>query len=153
MILISVFADVLLDIRSHYKDREVNTMNGLGFNPAESSQQFMNLLVAQIQYQDPLNPVSQENMTAQLAQISTVSGINEMNAGIGSLNLQFGEMLSMQSMFDGANLVGRNVEYRSADTGTSEQGQITEARVSNGSLSLTVNGEQISLGSITAVLV
>lgn len=127
-------------------------MSGLGFNPAESSQQFMNLLVAQIQYQDPLNPVSQENMTAQLAQISTVSGINELNSGISSLNLQFGEMLSMQSMFDGANLVGRNVEFRSPVSDAMEQGQITEARVSNGSLNLTVNGQQISLASITAVL-
>jgi flagellar basal-body rod modification protein FlgD len=127
-------------------------MNGLGFNPAESSQQFMNLLVAQIQHQDPLNPVSQENMTAQLAQISTVSGINELNSGIGQLNLQFREMLSMQSMFDGANLVGRNVEFQSPVSDAAEQGQITEARVSNGSLNLTVNGQQISLSRITAVL-
>lgn len=127
-------------------------MNGLGFNPAESSQQFMNLLVAQIQYQDPLNPVSQENMTAQLAQISTVSGISELNSGISSLNLQFSEMLSLQSMFDGASLVGRNVEYKSPVSEATEQGQITEARVSNGSLNLTVNGQQISLASITAVL-
>lgn len=127
-------------------------MSGLGFNPAESAQQFMNLLVAQIQYQDPLNPVSQENMTAQLAQISTVSGINELNSGINGLNLQFREMLSMQSMFDGASLVGRNVEFRNPVTEATEQGQISEARVSNGSLNLTVNGQQISLSSITAVL-
>lgn len=115
------------------------------FDPAQAQQEFMDLLVAQIQYQDPLSPMSQEDTTAQLAQISTVSGINE-------LNLQFSQMLEIQSVFEGANLVNSNVEYTSPLTSEVNTGVITEARMSNGELQLTVNDEPISVSDITAVL-
>ncbi|MEZ6123121.1 MAG: flagellar hook capping FlgD N-terminal domain-containing protein [Planctomycetaceae bacterium] len=120
-------------------------MNVAGFDPQQSAQQFLELMVAQIQYQDPLNPVSQENVTAQLAQISTVSGI-------GELNLQFGEMLKMQTLFNGAQFVGQNVEYTSPLTGDVSTGVISEARVVSGALQLSVNNETIALSDVQAVV-
>ena len=120
-------------------------MNVTDFDPDKSYQQFMQLMVAQIQYQDPLDPVSQESTTAQLAQISTVSGISE-------LNLQFSQLLQMQTLFDGAQLVGQHVEYNSPVSGESTRGQITEARVAGGELDLSVNGEHISLADVLAVV-
>lgn len=120
-------------------------MNATQFDPEQSYQQFIQLMVAQIQYQDPLDPVSQEGTTAQLAQISTVSGIEQ-------LNLQFSELLEAQTLFDGAQLVGHHVEYTSPTTGEIQTGQITEARSANGLLSLSVNGEQISLADVGAVV-
>lgn len=115
-----------------------------GFDPEQGYQQFMNLIVAQIQYQDPLEPVSQENVTAQLAQISTVSGINE-------LNLQFRELFQMQTLFDGANMVGSNVEYVDPDTGAPSFGTVTEVRSENDQLIFTVNDRQIAMADIVAV--
>ena len=46
---------------------------------------FLTLLVAQMRNQDPLNPLSNEDFVAQLAQFSTVSGITEMNGSLGRL--------------------------------------------------------------------
>lgn len=120
-------------------------MNATNFDPGKSYDQFIQLMVSQIQYQDPLDPVSQENTTAQLAQISTVSGIEQ-------LNLQFGELLQLQSLFDGAQLVGKHVEYESPTTGAVATGEITEARVNGGQLDLTVNDESIKLPDIVAVV-
>lgn len=120
-------------------------MNVGNFNPEQSYQQFMQLMVSQIQYQDPLNPVSQESTTAQLSQISTVSGINE-------LNLQFSELLQMRTVFEGAQLAGRQIEYKSPTTGESRTGEVSEARINGGQLSLTVNEEQISLSDVVAVV-
>lgn len=120
-------------------------MNVTQFDPEQSYQQFIQLMVAQIQYQDPLDPVSQEGTTAQLAQISTVSGIEQ-------LNLQFSELLEAQTLFDGAELVGHHVEYESPTTGETLTGQITEAREAAGLLSLSVNGEQIGLTDVNAVV-
>lgn len=120
-------------------------MNVTQFDPEQSYQQFIQLMVAQIQYQDPLDPVSQEGTTAQLAQISTVSGIEQ-------LNLQFSELLDAQTLFDGAELVGHHVEYKSPTTGDVLTGQITEAREAGGRLSLSVNGEQIGLTDVNAVV-
>jgi len=120
-------------------------MNVTDFDPEQSYQQFMQLMVSQIQYQDPLNPVSQESTTAQLAQISTVSGISD-------LNVQFSQLLQMQTVFDGAQMVGQNVEYTDRLSGEVKTGKITEARVTDGQLKLTVNDTVISMDDVGAVV-
>lgn len=119
-------------------------MNISGFDPEQSSQQFMNLLVAQIQYQDPLEPVAQEDITAQLAQISTVSGINE-------LNVKFSEMLQLQTLFEGSRLVGNYVEYEAPETGEVREGEITEVRARDGRFVFSVNNEEIELSNVQAI--
>ena len=121
-------------------------MNGIsGFDPEKGYQQFMNLLVAQIQYQNPLKPVAQEDVTAQLAQISTVSGINEVN-------VKFSELLQLQTLFDGAHLVGHNVEYEAPETGDIREGEITEVRARDGRFVFSVNNDEIELSNVQAVL-
>ncbi|MDE1942414.1 MAG: flagellar hook assembly protein FlgD [Betaproteobacteria bacterium] len=67
---------------------------------------FMTLLVTQLQNQDPLNPMDSGQMTSQLAQISTVDGINKLNATLQALNTS---MTSSQSMSAATSLIGHNV--------------------------------------------
>lgn len=53
---------------------------------------FLLLLTTQLKSQDPLSPMDNSQFVAQLAQFSTVSGVTEMNAGIGRLaNILMGE--------------------------------------------------------------
>ncbi len=115
------------------------------FDPAQNYQQFMDLMVAQIRYQDPLNPVDQENITAQLAQISTVEGIN-------NLNLQFSEMLNAETIFNGAQLAGKRVEFQLAGMTEPEIGVVESVSSRNGKLLLQVGEQEIGLSDIDAVL-
>ena len=69
------------------------------------SDQFLKLLITQIQNQDPLNPTDNAQFTSQLAQINTVSGLEKVNESISSMSSQFLQMQAMQS----ASLVGRSV--------------------------------------------
>ena len=71
----------------------------------EASERFLKLLVTQLQNQDPMNPVDNAQMTSQMAQISTVSGIEKLNTTVAGLNSQFVQMQALQ----GASLVGRDV--------------------------------------------
>jgi flagellar basal-body rod modification protein FlgD len=71
----------------------------------EASERFLKLLVTQLQNQDPLNPVDNAQMTSQMAQISTVSGIEKLNTTVEGLNGQFLQMQALQ----GASLVGKDV--------------------------------------------
>lgn len=71
----------------------------------EQSDRFMKLLVAQMQNQDPLNPMDNAQVTTQMAQISTVSGIETLNTTVSGLNSQFLQLQAMQS----AALVGHDV--------------------------------------------
>ena len=74
-------------------------------NDAGSADRFLKLLVAQMQNQDPLNPLDNAEVTSQMAQISTVSGIEKLNRSIGDLSGSFTQMQQMA----GAALVGRDV--------------------------------------------
>lgn len=71
----------------------------------EASERFLKLLVTQLQNQDPMNPVDNAQMTSQMAQISTVSGIEKLNVTVERLNGQFVQMQAVQ----GAGLVGKDV--------------------------------------------
>ena len=49
-------------------------------NDAASADRFLKLLVAQMQNQDPMNPMDNAEITSQMAQISTVDGIAQLNS-------------------------------------------------------------------------
>ncbi|MBK9133902.1 MAG: flagellar hook assembly protein FlgD [Betaproteobacteria bacterium] len=74
-------------------------------NAANSADRFLRLLVTQMQNQDPLNPLDNAQVTSQMAQINTVSGVEKLNETVAGLNRQFIQMQALQ----GASLVGRAV--------------------------------------------
>lgn len=82
-----------------------NAVTDAASSAKEQSDRFMKLLVAQMQNQDPLNPMDNAQVTTQMAQISTVSGIETLNTTVTGLNSQFLQLQAMQS----AALVGHDV--------------------------------------------
>ena len=70
-----------------------------------SADRFLKLLVTQMQNQDPLNPMDNAQVTSQMAQINTVSGIEKLNRSVLALSDRFLQMQALQ----GAALVGRDV--------------------------------------------
>ena len=70
-----------------------------------TSDRFLKLLVAQMKNQDPLNPMDNAQVTSQMAQINTVTGIDKLNTTVAGLSAQFMQMQAMQ----GASLVGHDV--------------------------------------------
>ena len=80
--------------------------SGLGAtSAADLSNQFMTLLVTQLRNQDPMNPMDNAQVTSQLAQLSTVDGINKMNDSLTALAAQFQASQALQ----GASLIGHQV--------------------------------------------
>jgi len=83
-------------------------------NPAAASAQstaaaaqdrFMTLLVTQMKNQDPLNPLDNAQVTSQLAQLSTVTGVDKLNTTLESL---MGSYQSSQSL-QAAGMIGHGV--------------------------------------------
>ena len=72
---------------------------------AGSQDRFLKLLVTQLQNQDPLSPMDNAELTSQIAQINTVTGIATLNTSVQGLSSQFLQMQSLQ----GAALVGKDV--------------------------------------------
>jgi flagellar basal-body rod modification protein FlgD len=70
-----------------------------------NADRFLKLLVAQMKNQDPLSPMDNAQVTSQMAQINTVTGIDKLNTTVQGLSSQFMQMQAVQ----GASLVGHDV--------------------------------------------
>jgi flagellar basal-body rod modification protein FlgD len=66
---------------------------------------FMTLLVTQLKNQDPLNPLDNAQVTSQLAQLSTVTGINKLNSTLDSLKSSYQSSEAMAA----TNMIGHGV--------------------------------------------
>ena len=76
---------------------------------AEAAQdRFMKLLVTQMKNQDPLNPLDNAQVTSQLAQLSTVTGIDKLNATLETMMSNAQNSQSLQA----SNLIGHAVLVR-----------------------------------------
>src|SRR5689334_1810765 len=108
-----------------------------------SQSQFFQLLTAQLQNQDPLNPVSSTDFTSQLSQMSMLTGIQQ-------LNTSFQQMLQIQQLSQGAALVGKTIRY---GTGTDAGSGVVQAiSVNNGTLQVQVNGKNITADQISSIV-
>ena len=72
---------------------------------ANSQDRFLKLLVAQLNNQDPMNPLDNAQMTSQIAQINTVTGIEQLNSTVKGMVSQF----ASQQLLQGSAMVGRQV--------------------------------------------
>jgi flagellar basal-body rod modification protein FlgD len=79
--------------------------NNNNVSNADSEQRFLKLLVTQLNNQDPLNPMQNAELTSQLAQMSTVSGIERLNTTLSGLVNQTGSNQLLQA----TSLIGYNV--------------------------------------------
>ena len=66
---------------------------------------FMKLLITQMRYQNPMDPMDNAQMTSQIAQLNTVEGINQLNTTVSSLQASLMATQSMQS----ASLIGKTI--------------------------------------------
>lgn len=88
---------------------------------ADTQDRFLKLLVTQMKNQDPLNPMDNAEVTSQMAQLSTVTGIDKLNATLQALSdsMQSNQSLQAAAMIGHGVLVpGANVDlYNGAGYG------------------------------------
>lgn len=77
---------------------------------------FMKLLITQMKNQDPLNPLDNAQVTSQLAQLSTVSGIDKLNATMGTLQESYQSSQALQA----TSLIGHGVLVPGSSTSLSD---------------------------------
>jgi flagellar basal-body rod modification protein FlgD len=75
-----------------------------------TEQDFLKLMTQQLKNQDPMHPTDNSEFFSQIAQFSTVSGIDTLNTAVSKLSTQLSSSQSVQA----AALVGRNVLVQGA---------------------------------------
>lgn len=119
--------------------------NASGSNPTE--QDFLTLLSAELQYQDPSQPVDSTQFIAELAQFSTLSGINNMETTLQSV------LQAVQSgsnpLLAAAGLIGKQV---TTATGSGTVTSVSMESGQTGGITLDVSGlGSVSLADVTGV--
>ena len=106
---------------------------------------FLKLLVAQMRYQDPSNPVDSSQMMAQTATFSQVEKLEQL------VN-QNASMLVLQESATAGALVGRKATYTDT-TGASVTGTVTSVRLANrdSEAIAVIGGVEVQVGRITEI--
>lgn len=95
---------------------------------------FFNLLIAQIQNQSPLEPMDNDQIVSQMAQMEEINQSARLNEGIEKLLFQ-------QSFVSASNLIGKTVEIKDSSTGNTVVGVVDKIRFEQGSLYLVIGGK------------
>lgn len=104
---------------------------------------FLQLLVAQLKYQDPMNPTDSSAFMAQNAQFQALSAMQDVSNGVQ-------QMLTLQMSFGSAAMIGRQVSWTDA-SGATKSGVATGVNYSATGPVLTVGDTDVPIASVTAV--
>ncbi len=123
------------------------TQSGAGAAASTASmldpQAFLQLLVAQLQYQDPSNPVDTSSFLNQTATLTQVQSMTSMSDTLTSL-------LGAQQAQSATSMIGKQITYKDA-SGSQTQGVVTGASLFSGGATVQVGGTSVPLSSITEV--
>ncbi len=112
-------------------------MNGV------SKSDFLKLLVAQLQNQDPMKPMEDKEFISQMAQLNTVEQITNMNN-------QLTQFLAFEAISQAGAMIGKAIEA-SPSGGALITGVVQEIRLEQGKPVLIVNGNPVGMGDIRKI--
>jgi len=101
------------------KPSQAASLSDAANTPGNTQDRFLKLLVTQMKNQDPLNPMDNAQVTSQMAQLSTVSGIDKVNATLKSLtdSLSAGQAMSATGMIGhGALVPGSAIDLKNGQS-------------------------------------
>lgn len=107
---------------------------------------FLNLFVTSLQYQDPMSPMENSEMMQQMSQLGMMEAVTNMQETVKDLS---NNLLGSQVQ-QGSSLLGKTVKGTDAE-GKSAEGVVSKVQVNDGVLSLLVNNQSLKIGQISEV--
>lgn len=105
---------------------------------------FLKLLVAQLQHQDPLNPTDPTQFMSQLAQLESLEQMQNVNSSLESLT-------KSSSMQGATGLLGKRVTFLDAASDTTRSGTVDSLKLTDGVVQVGINGSTVSLSDILTI--
>ncbi|MDA8061022.1 MAG: flagellar biosynthesis protein FlgD [Actinomycetota bacterium] len=119
------------------------TTSSQGVGGLLNPQTFLQLLVDQLKYQDPLSPTSSSQFVSQVAQLSQVEAVQQLNQELGASS-------GSEQAMSAASLIGKQVQATGSG-GSPVSGVVTSVSLSSGSPVLLVGGSQVPLSEVTEI--
>jgi flagellar basal-body rod modification protein FlgD len=107
---------------------------------------FLKLLVTQLENQDPTSPLDDKEFISQMTQFSTLEQMTQMNTTLSNLIVNNKINLSY-------TLLGKWVEVLDPMTGEAKSGTVSEVTFGNGAPSISFDGLTYSIDDVTKVTI
>lgn len=111
---------------------------------SEDKQMFLELMVAQLRYQDPLNPADSGEFLAQSAQFTSLEKMQDVSDRVGAL-------LGSQMAFGAGAMVGQKVSWIDTDGVTTHAGTISGVTFGAEGPVFDIDGTQVPLAQLLSV--
>ncbi len=131
-----------MEINSATSAANVTTSDQVGLNGL-TSESFMRLLIAQLQNQDPTEPVGNEELLNQISMMRNLQSNIELSDALKSIS-------SNQNLSTAATFIGKSVTGTTSDR-ESLTGVVDRAFLANGEAFVGIGGQSIAIGEITSV--
>lgn len=112
--------------------------------------EFLRLLVAQLQNQDPMNPMEDTDFIAQLAQFSTLEQTTKMFNSLEAFRTSMNVLVSQSLLTQGAALIGKEAVGLDS-SGQEVAGRITSLKIINDSLQVMIGDTSVDLLDIIEI--
>lgn len=110
--------------------------------------QFLQLLTTQLRYQDPINPVNDQEFIAQLAQFSSLEQMQNLNTNISEMMLA---QQKLTALGQATQMIGQEVELATSD-GERLYGRVTGVQFKNGWPQIIVNGGLYDFSEVVSIM-
>lgn len=126
------------------------------------SEDFYNLLVAEVTNQDPLDPVSNQDLTLQLMQLQNTSAMSDVTDSIGELvtstealneNLlsSFGSLQSLSALSSATSMIGKDITYTLDDSTEELSGSVDSIKINDGTAYLVIDDTEVALDNVLTI--
>jgi len=112
---------------------------------------FMKLLVQQLKNQDPMSPMDNDKFVAQLTQLSSLEGIQNLNENMVGLAMLQQSNALMSQLSQSAALIGKEVTYIDMETGEELTGTVQSVKLEDGLMVLNIDGEDVPFSNVIEI--
>ncbi|SHK28534.1 flagellar basal-body rod modification protein FlgD [Selenomonas ruminantium] len=142
----TITVDGVTQTVENYQASKAQAANG--DNSTLGKDAFLQLLVTQMKYQDPLDPQDNGEYLAQLAQFSALEQMTNVSEGLSDVSKLVGNIDTSVLVGQLSNMIGKDVQWITESSSTDENGKtITNKETFEGK----VTGVSISDGSPTVI--
>jgi len=121
-----------------------DAITGISKKAEDLGVNYLTLLVTQLQNQNPLEPMSSDEMTAQLTQLSQLEHLENMNS-------TFEKALFSAQVNQGSAMIDKQVSFLPDDSDEVAGGKVDGVSMIDGKVMLSVGGQGIELDRVLSI--
>jgi flagellar basal-body rod modification protein FlgD len=112
---------------------------------------FMQLLVAQLENQDPLQPIADQDFIAQLATFSNLEQLEGLNRNVVAMIALNQSNALLSQLTQSSALIGKSVSWTDPETLEERSGTVESVKIQDGLAVLRIDGVDVPLAAVSEI--